>query len=301
MARYVKDFVLNADAQTVYSLLGNYLTSEGYEYTTYEGEAVFKKGDGWVSGPTFFKFAFYGNTLRMETWMKYAILPGVFAGEIGLSGFVGCAVKGPWKKRIFNIETILANAGAVPTAAPAVAPVVPAVQPTAPAPQPAQSAPSAYCSNCGTALPAGSAFCSNCGRACQPRAAAPYAVPAGQVSRKEFIDNYADPSVRKSIRNIAILCYICVGATLLAAFILSPWSIIDAALLLGFTLGMHLGRSKVCSYLILALGIIEVVVGLFFGSFPFLWLIAGIAAVTTFSKVEKQYKSFKANTTYNAR
>lgn len=120
--------------------------------------------------------------------------------------------------------------------------------------------------------------------------------PAGfPVSRKEFIDKYAYPSLRKNITSIAILCYVCSGLTFIVSCLFYPLGIIDAVILLGLALGMHLAKSRVCAILILILSIIEVILSLLSGSFPFWWLIAGISAVITFNKIEKQYKSFIAN------
>lgn len=117
--------------------------------------------------------------------------------------------------------------------------------------------------------------------------------PAGQyVGRKEFIEKYAQPSLRKNIKSIAILCYVCAGLTFVMSIAVNPIGIIDALVLLGFALGMHIAKSKVCAILILVLSIIEVLLSLIVGAFPFWWLIAGISAVITFNKIEKQYKEF---------
>ncbi len=110
MARHIVTYP-SPDPIALINAIGNYLTAtEGYEYVMYKNESVFKKGDGWVSGPTFFKFTPIQGGVCMETWMKYAILPGVFVGEIELKGMVGAAVKGPWKRRIACIESIVAQA-----------------------------------------------------------------------------------------------------------------------------------------------------------------------------------------------
>ncbi len=346
MARHIKDFQTGADAQTVHNAISNYLMGEGYEYIQYDGENVFKKGQGVWSNPSFFKFSYSGNMVRMETWMKYAFFPGVYVGELGLTGFVGSAMKGPWKKRITNIEAILANfARQTPIQQQNFAPVSQsnyddnATQllneddsegtcilddnKPEPVPKQANSSGTEYCTSCGTQLPAGTMFCSVCGQKRQQVTSTgagqtnysqvnnqqvqvnvqpntyitPNDVqlpPPGQpVSRKEFIDKYAQPSFKKDIRNIAILCYVCAGITFLLSCLINPFGIIDALVLLGFALGMHLGKSKVCAILILILSIIECVVGLVAGSFPFWWLIAGVSAVITFNKIEKQYKQFK--------
>ncbi len=180
MARYAKDFPMTGTPEQMYGALRNYLLSEGYEETQYKGDNVLKKGNGWVSGPTIFKISFFGNFMRVESWMAFALLPGVFVGEMGPEGFMGWAVKAPWKDRLAQIERMFAPvgyyaaAGATPAAyqQPA-APVQNAAypQPAAPVqnaayPQPAapvQPASGGFCTNCGARLTPGTAFCGNCG------------------------------------------------------------------------------------------------------------------------------------------
>ena len=337
MARYIKDFQINVDPQTAHAAVNQYLQKEGYEYINYDGENVFKKGQGVWSNPTFFKFSYAGNMVRMETWMKYAFFPGVYVGELGVTGFVGSAMKGPWKKRISYLENMFSSMAARTTYYP---------------PAPAQSTntisddnetqllnendafeatciltenkagatseKTAFCTSCGAQMPDGTLFCSVCGQKRevvqsapsnntyvqeqqpQPQYTNPFDAqatatypPAGQyVSRKEFIDKYVQPSLRKNIKSIAILCYVCAGLTFLMSIAVNPYGIIDALVLLGFALGMHIAKSRVCAILILVLSIIEVIVSLIVGAFPFWWLIAGISAVITFNKIEKQYKEF---------
>lgn len=302
MARYVKDFLTNADPQTVHFAVNQYLQSEGYEYINYDGENVFKKGNGVWSNPTFFKFSYTGNSVKMESWMKYAFFPGVYVGELGVDGFVGCAVKGPWKKRIGALEGILSRF---------------TTQSVCYSATPTQNN---FCNGCGNYLPENAQFCTVCGRkrldtnientisqstsSCQQTvpqtnyyAHAEASVPpvGFPISKKEFINKYAQPSLRKNITSIAILCYVCSGLTFIVSCIFNPWGIIDALILLGLALGMHLAKSKVCAILILILSIIEVLMSIVSGSFPFWWLVAGISAVTTFSKIEKQYKTFISN------
>lgn len=304
MARYIKVFQINADPQIIHSTVNQYLQREGYEYINYDGENVFKKGSGIMSNPTFFKFSYSGNMVRMETWMKYAFFPGVYIGELGVTGFVGSAVKGPWKNRIKYLENTLANLAMQATY------YSPASQSTENTfndnetqllndneifeetcilsenrdePVSTGNAPM-FCTGCGTQLPEGTRFCSVCGQSCldtndqsavsqsnmsyqqtytQQNAfnnqnEAPI-LPAGySVSRKEFIDKYAQPSLRKNITSIAILCYVCAGVTFIVSCLLNPLGIIDALILAGLALGMHLVKSKVCAILILVFSIIEV-------------------------------------------
>ncbi len=340
MARYVQEFQVNVAPQTVHATINQYLQSEGYEYINYDGENVFKKGQGVWGNPTFFKLSYVGNMVRLETWMKYAFFPGVYVGELGITGFAGSAVKGPWKKRIANIENILSNMAVQKTYYPPTS-----VSNTGNCfddnttqllnkndgfeetrninenrTNPAIKNAPVFCNECGSQMPEGTIFCSVCGQkrfdANAQNATLPGTSPYQQfepqtssynfnetntpsdsypVSRKEFISKYAQPSLRKNITSIAILCYICAGLTFIVSCLFNPIGIIDALILAGLALGMHLAKSKVCAILILILSIIEVLLSLVSGSFPFWWLIAGVSAVITFSKIEKQYKGFIAN------
>lgn len=337
MARYIKDFQTNSEPQTVHSVVNQYLQSEGYEYINYDGENVFKKGNGVWSNPTFFKFSYSGNMVRMETWMKYAFFPGVYVGELGVTGFVGGAVKGPWKKRINKLEGILSNFA------------MQTMNHTYTSTQNnnfsacdnetqllndknifeetcimneekvetgAVNRP-VFCNGCGNQLAEGALFCSVCGQKRTNSESAAFTQtqqasqndfsqsntfnyntenplpPSGYpVSRKEFINKYAQPSLKKNITSIAILCYVCAGITFVMSCLLNPLGIIDALVLAAFALGMHLAKSKVCAILILILSIVEVLLSLVSGSFPFWWLVAGVSAVNTFNKIEKQYREF---------
>ena len=177
MARYVRDFPLSAAPEQVYGAVRQYLMTEGYSETTLNGENVLKKGDGWVTGPTCFKFTFFEGFVRMETWMFYAILPGVYGSELGLEGFVGCAAKGPWKQRVRQVEQILApmpyyGMGAIPAYTQQAAGAVTNAwnQAAAQAQTPAGNAQAAvkprFCANCGAPVGEG-AFCGNCGNKLQ--------------------------------------------------------------------------------------------------------------------------------------
>ena len=318
MARYIKDFYVNGDFQSIYSTIHQYLQNEGYEYIQYDGENVFKKGKGVFANPSFFKFSYVGDTVRMETWMKYALFPGVYVGELGLDGFVGSAMKGPWKNRISQIEAILINLGNQNTfqqqqyrddSETQLLNENDGFEETCILSEnKAEASSTIYCTNCGTQMPAGTVFCAACGQKRQDTnvqnvaqqhahtfntSAGTPQVPAGYpISRKEFINQYAQLSIKRDIKSIAILCYVCAGLTFIVSCIMSPIGIIDALALAGLALGMHLGKSRGCAIAIFVLSIIETILSLTAGSFPFWVLLAGIAALVTFNKIEKQYKQF---------
>ena len=153
MARTVQVFPMAYYPEALFNDIHAYLLSEGYEYIQYQNENVYKKGKGLAMGPTFFKISYQNNAVYLEAWLKFAALPGVYAGESGLDGLTGAAVKGPLKKRFAYIESMIRQYAGGP--APGAAAYPPPVQP----------GPNRFCVHCGTPLEPDSAFCTNCGNA----------------------------------------------------------------------------------------------------------------------------------------
>lgn len=280
MARYVRDFTLEASsAEQAFYAVYQYLASEGYTYQQVDGKAVFQKGNGWISGPSFVQISYQPFGVRIEAWVKFALLPGVFIGELGVDGMMGVAVKRPLKKRLAQIESTLAYYGGAAMQTPIQTPV-----------QAAQPMVARNCSRCGAPIAPNTSFCTQCGQPTEQVQA------TGRViSKREFYERYL-PGLKKDLRGVGILCYVCVVLNSALAMAVSPWMLIDSLLLLGFALGTHLGKSKVCAVLLLILGCVEVLAGIVETGTPsgILWLIAGISAVTVFRKADKQYAQFLA-------
>ena len=114
MARYVNELAFTGSAESLFGEIHQRLTAAGYDYTTYAGEQVFKKGKGILTAPQFLKVSFAPDRVRLEAWIKFAILPGVYMGEMDLKGFVGIAVKKPLQAVVTQVETLCVNAGCTP-------------------------------------------------------------------------------------------------------------------------------------------------------------------------------------------
>ena len=289
MARYTKDFQCAADPQAVFNAVSNYLYSENFQYENFDGENVFKKGNGVLTGPCFFRLVFVQGYIRLESWMKYALLPGVFIGELDSSSLIGSGIRGIWKKRLTAVEDIIASYGALayPYALQGVFDSVGA---------PAQSnmqtinTDSAFCTNCGYSIYPGNINCPTCGAPVNQT----QFIDRQNVSRKEFIEKYISPSERRNINSVCYLCYFCAVITAVMAIIFNPFGLIDAAVLGGIALGMQLTKNRVFSFVLLAFTIFEFVITVVAGATPPIWwLAAGIASVVFFNKIEKKYKQFK--------
>ena len=197
------------------------------------------------------------------------------------------------------------------------------------APQGNQAAP-VYCANCGTLMPQGSVYCPNCGHANAPANAAPnhantyggaptYANPApvydpynpnpaqqpnmppvGEVvSKSDYLKKYSSQAFRQGIKTSAIIGYVLCGIVALTVFV-TPLALVDLAIYLGLTLGVHLAKNKICAFGILGYGILGCVLGLIMsGSFTgWGWIALGGYLISLFNKEEKAYNAYMASRQY---
>lgn len=101
MARYKNVIPLTIDIDQLRQDIEKYLISEGFNKID---SSVWKKGIGMMTAPQFISFYFSGNSIVIEAWLKYAILPGLYFGEMGIDGFFGALPKQLLKGRVLNIE-----------------------------------------------------------------------------------------------------------------------------------------------------------------------------------------------------
>lgn len=107
MPRHIRDFRLQQPPQQSFAAIHQYLIANGFAYINFEGENVFKKGTGWLTAPQLIKVTYGPDRVRLEGWIKYAALPGVYVGELGKNGYVGCLGKGPMKRAFAYVEQLL--------------------------------------------------------------------------------------------------------------------------------------------------------------------------------------------------
>ncbi|MBQ8831426.1 MAG: zinc-ribbon domain-containing protein [Oscillospiraceae bacterium] len=152
-----------------------------------------------------------------------------------------------------------------------------------------------FCTTCGAQLPDDATYCTSCG--------ASLAAPVNRnISFKEYIGTYAEPTLVKNIKSSAIVCYVCLAISLIFAILYNYLGLIDVVVLGGLTLGMHLGKSKACAIALLVCSILSTLIALVStGQFSgWLWIVASGWAVTSFSKLTKAYKAFQAGEATNA-
>ena len=126
MARFVANMPTGKPDDMVRFIAEDYLNKEGFKQITYKNEVVWKKGNGLVTGPQFIKLETMNGNVHLEAWIKTALLPGVYVGEMGVDGAYGVVLKQALKGRVDTLARLLYQ----PIAAPAVpGPGPAAVQP----------------------------------------------------------------------------------------------------------------------------------------------------------------------------
>lgn len=105
MARYKNRIPTDRHPDDLFDDIEDYLVENGF--TCYdEDENVWKKGMGWLTGPQFIQFDVRRGELRLQAWIKFALLPGVYFGEMGITGFFGFIPKRMLKARVDEIERL---------------------------------------------------------------------------------------------------------------------------------------------------------------------------------------------------
>lgn len=282
MARYQKIYPQIDTAENTFNQIYQYLIAQGFQYVTYDGQQLFKKGDGiWVA-PRFVKVTYLPGYVQVEAWIE------AFGSEQGLEGFVGSAVKGPIKKAAAFMDTVLTRPGVG---------YVPEQKPVAETTQGTVT----YCAKCATPIAPNGRFCPKCGHpvgAPIVQTGIESTIPAGvQITKQEFYKKYAGEKFKRELRVAAIIGYVLVGINLLVSILMNPYGLIDCAVLLGLLLGMHLGRSKGCAIALLAYSIFSSIVGMVSSGTltGWAWIAIGVSGVILFANTDKRYRELMQN------
>lgn len=110
------------------------------------------------------------------------------------------------------------------------------------------------------------------------------------LTKKEFFKHPNVASLRSQIIGAGIFCYISAGLSLVFAD-----SIIDALLILGLGLGIHLGRSRVCAIILTVYSVFNMIIMILLEGTLTGWLIllAGIYAIIYTFKYQSAWAEYK--------
>ena len=116
------------------------------------------------------------------------------------------------------------------------------------------------------------------------------------LTKKDFAQIPQLADWKKNFKITYIVGYICAGLMLISTFIVGPYALIDLAIVLGTTLGIHLKYSYGCAIGLLVYAIINTILGIVMtGSFSgWLILATAICAVRYMSAFEKYWKDYQS-------
>ena len=109
MSRYQNAIQTPGPAEVYSEAIGRYMVGEGFSVVDYKGKKVWKKGIGLATAPQYFSIQYQGNVIYLEAFLRYAILPGVYVGEMGLKGFYGAIPKNLLRTRVGTVETYITS------------------------------------------------------------------------------------------------------------------------------------------------------------------------------------------------
>lgn len=100
MARFKTEIQLNQPQSFIDFIIKDYFNKETFTCKEKKGEVVWQYGTGFLTAPQFIKYKYENGLLTIEAWLKFPILPGVFLGEMGLTGFYGAIPKSNLRKKV---------------------------------------------------------------------------------------------------------------------------------------------------------------------------------------------------------
>lgn len=122
-------------------------------------------------------------------------------------------------------------------------------------------------------------------------------IPEG-IKKGEYIKRYAGKEFHKKMRMIGIFGYV----MHVVLFVLSFWvpmTSFERLICLGLTLGIHLGKSRACTYILLGFGIMQTIIPLILSTYGYFVgiteLIISISAILLFRKAYREYELLTNN------
>ena len=104
MARYVNVIASPVDPNAFTQPISDFMVKEGFNLVNYKGTMLWKKGHGIMTAPQYLGIFYGPDFVRVEAFIRYALLPGVYVGEMGITGTFGAFPKSMLKKRVAQIE-----------------------------------------------------------------------------------------------------------------------------------------------------------------------------------------------------
>lgn len=104
MSRYVNRIQTPADPNALTQPITDFMKGQGFSLYNYKGDVLWKKGMGLLLGPQYVLILYGPDYIEIQAFVKMALLPGVYVGEMGLDGMFGVIPKQQLRGRVASLE-----------------------------------------------------------------------------------------------------------------------------------------------------------------------------------------------------
>ncbi len=107
MSRFVADYPVGKPDAFIRQVAEDFFQKEGFQPVVYKGVPVWKKGNGLLTAPQYVQIAYGGGVVHIEAFLRTAIFPGVYVGEMGLDGAYGFLMKEMLRGKLNQLIALL--------------------------------------------------------------------------------------------------------------------------------------------------------------------------------------------------
>lgn len=104
MSRYINQIKVPCDPNMLTKPIADYMQNEGFSLYNYKGTTLWKKGVGILTAPQYLAISYGPDFVQIEAFIKYPLFPGLYVGEMGITGFFGLVPKRLLASRVETIE-----------------------------------------------------------------------------------------------------------------------------------------------------------------------------------------------------
>ena len=108
MAKYINFVETVFSKEEIDQVVEQTMKAEGFKKKIKGGQEMWQKG-GILTGPQFVRVVSQNGKAEVQAWMKFSVLPGIYVGEMDLTGAMGFAIKDVLRKRIARLEQNIKN------------------------------------------------------------------------------------------------------------------------------------------------------------------------------------------------
>lgn len=105
MSRYYEEVPVLGDRKMIEEAAGGYLQKEGFQ--TLGEDGLWGKLYSITGGPHFIHLTIGEGRVAVQAWIKIALLPRLWIGEMGIKGMYGFLAKRQMRRRLEELKKVM--------------------------------------------------------------------------------------------------------------------------------------------------------------------------------------------------